>query len=525
MDAGTRGLATHWRTRCAFPGDRPVGYAVRESGQFFGPAPQAGASGWRSTTRERWSLSTNSGRLKRFSSNTLAPIAAAATGVSPHARAAADGWSLSALLKQVRWSLGLFAFLVYVYVVTSYRVPLGTAAMSTALVALPLEPGRFRLSPVVAWTLALLGWAILGWGTSEYSAAVGTNLIDFAKVCAVILVAVNVVTTRTRLRLFLLVYLGAFALYPVRGALFNYFLYHGTFMGRAVWNYIYANPNDLAGFCLLQFSLVAGVLVVERQRWIRMLAKIGMVLLPLLIVLTGSRGGFIALIAFVLIAFRKYAAQLTKLAAIAVVGAIILVTVPNGIWNRLGTIRDVDQAKPTSQTEDESSTAQRLEIWKVASTIALENPVTGVGLGAYPMAHYAYAQRPEFDPIAFGRRDAHSTYLKFAAEMGVVGLAIFLGLIISTFKDAERARRAALRTHPQFATQLFYMEAGLAAYLVAAIWASWGTLVFTYLHIALIQVASRLLKDDVAAQPLPAARRAHRAPLPSHFVTPVEKTV
>ena len=475
---------------------------------------------------EQPNVSMSSGRLKRFSNNALAPVPAPAGQQAQIRAGASSAWSVSALLKQVHWSLALSAFLLYVYVVTSYRFQLGTIAMSTALVALPLEPGRFRLSPVVAWALALLGWAALGWGTSEYSGVVGDNLLEFAKVCAVILVAVNVVTTRTRLRLFLLVFLAAFALYPVRGALFNYFLYHGTFMGRAAWNYIYSNPNDLAGFCLLQFSLVAGVLAVEREKWIRTLAKIGMVLLPLLIVLTGSRGGFIALIAFVLIAFRKYAAQLTKLAAIAVVGAIILVTVPNGIWNRLGTIRDVDQAHASSQHEEESSTAQRIEIWKVASTIALENPVTGVGLGAYPFAHYVYAQRPEFDPIAFGRRDAHSTYLKFAAEMGIVGLAIFLGLVVSTFMDAERTRRAAKRTRPEFATQLFYMEAGLAAYLVAGIWASWGTLVITYLHIALIHVASRLLKEELATQPAFARAPRNRATLPTQFAPqPAEKSV
>ena len=437
--------------------------------------------------------------MKRFQTRTALaiPTTAAFSRVAP--AGPSEPRTLTALLKHARWSLSFAAFLVYIVVITTYRLPLGTAAMATALVTLPLEGKGFRVSPVVGWAAALFGWAALGIATSDYQSAVASNLLEFAKVCAVVLVAVNVVTTRTRLRLFLIVLLGCFALYPVRGALISFFVYGGGMLpGRASWNYIYSNPNDLAAFCLLQFSLAAGVFVSEQQRWARLAAGIGMIILPVLIVLTGSRGGFIALVVLAIVAFRKQIAKFKWLIAIGVVAALAYVVVPDVVWNRLGTIREADQINTASQKDAESSTAQRVEIWKVASTIAIEHPLTGVGLGAYPDAHFEYAQRPQFDPIAFGHRDAHSTYLRLAAELGFVGLILFLGLVGSTIADAERTRRAAIRTHPRLAAQLFYMEAGLFAYLVAGIWGSLGTLVVTYVHLALIHVTSRLLKATLA---------------------------
>ena len=435
---------------------------------------------------------------RRFAAQTTGAeqVPIAPVGPVDHTR-----WSLKALLSRTDWSIAFVAFLVYVFVVTSYRLPFGTASMATALVTIALEGKSFQIPPVARWAVALWAWALIGWPVSEYKEVVGNELIDFAKICAVLLVAINVISTRNRLRVFLLLFLGTFAFYPTRGALFAYFLYHGTIFGRAAWNFIYSNPNDLAGFCILVLSLVAGVLATERKKWIRMCASAGMGILPFLIVLTGSRAGFIGLIAFVLLALRKQLLRLKKLLAFAVVAAIIIVVVPNGLMHRISSIQDVDQASASSEVEYESSTAQRIEIWKVASTIVLEHPIFGVGLGAYPQAHFQYAQRPQFNPTAYGHRDAHSTYLRIAAELGFVGLFIFCALVFVTFKNAEEARRAALKTHPQLAQQLFYMEMGLAAYLIAGVWASWGTLVFTHLHLAVINVATRLLSEDIQRKP------------------------
>ena len=425
------------------------------------------------------------------------------------------GWSLASPFAGLHWSPAYAAFLLYVFVITTYRLNLGTIAMSVALVTLPLERTSLRLPPLALMALAFLGWGFVGWGSSDYPVIVWDRLIEFAKICGVVLVAVNVLTTRARLRLFLLAYLAYFAFYPVRGAFFNYFLYNGTMAGRAVWNYAYANPNDLAGVCLLFVALAAGVLVSERARWIRFAAFAGIVLLPFLIILTQSRGAFVALLAFALIALKGQWRRGRVLALAAGVAVVVFFAAPDEVWDRLGTIQKVaTQQDGAASIADEGSAEQRLEIWKVARAIIADEPVTGVGLGAYAEVHSRYALRPIFNPTAQGKRDTHSTYLKIFAETGIVGLIVFVGLVGFTLYDAERTRRRKLAIDPPGAKQLYYMELGMIGYLVAGIWGSYGELVPTYLFLSLIYAATRILKQQGATPRQPVPVRGARVGVP-----------
>jgi len=414
------------------------------------------------------------------------------------------------LFKSVEWSPAYVAFLVYIFVITTYRLQLGTASMVVALVLLPLERRPLRFPPVVLWMIAFVGWAFIGWGSSPFPDVVWKSVNELAKICGVMFVAVNVLTTRARLRFFLLAFLGFFAFYPVRGSLFAYFIYGGTVQGRAAWNYIYNNPNDLAALCLLPLALAAGMLATERERWIRYCAAAGAVALPFVILLTESRGAFIALAAFAVVLWKGQKKRRGKiLLAAALVGVVVFLFAPDSLWKRLGTLSDVTNEQSAAKIDDDMSARQRLELWKVARLIAKENPVTGVGLGAYKDAHYIYAQRPIFDPIALGNRDPHSTYLSILAETGVVGFALFCLMVGTVVRDAERTRRRARFSHPALATQLFYMEIGLFGYFVAGIWGSFQLMVLTYVYLVIISATAHLLKSELpAAAPAWAGRRA-----------------
>jgi O-antigen ligase len=399
------------------------------------------------------------------------------------------------LMAALDWSPAFVAFLVYVFVITTYRVSVATVAMSVALVTLPLEPRPLRFPPVALWAAALLGWAFVGWGSSEYPTIVWDAVIEFSKVCAVILVAVNVLTTRARLRFFVLAYLAFFAFYPVRGALFNYFLYGGTMSGRAVWNYVYANPNDLAGMCLLFVALAAGTLVSERTRWIRLCALAGVVVLPLLIILTQSRGAFVALLAFAAITLKGQWRRGRTLLLAGAAMIMVLVAAPDTVWRRIGTLTQVANQAPDVAVADDGSADQRLEIWKVARAIIAEHPAMGVGLGAYQEAHYLYALRPEFKVTARGHRDTHSTYLNILAELGIPGLVLF-GLVVALpLVAAERVARRIKSVNPGRALQLHYMVLGMIGYLVAGLWGSYGVLVPTYLYLCIVHAATSVARE------------------------------
>jgi len=89
------------------------------------------------------------------------------------------------------------------------------------LASLVLGGRRIRCPAPVFFFGLFLVWATLGSLTSNYWPTVSDRLTDFWKIWLIFFGAVNVLGTRSQIRTFLVVYLGIFALYPVRGILYN----------------------------------------------------------------------------------------------------------------------------------------------------------------------------------------------------------------------------------------------------------------------------------------------------------------
>jgi O-antigen ligase len=119
---------------------------------------------------------------------------------------------------------------------------------------------------------------------------------------------------------------------------------------------------------------------------------------------------------------------------------------------------------------DEASGAGRTNLWKAAEQTAAEHPLTGVGLGAFShISEDLLLRTPGVDPLLLRDRKegdnfvAHNTYLGTAAELGITGLLIYLGLMIST---GVTLRRTALKAHAAGAHFLGRVAHGLMLGLV-----------------------------------------------------------
>ena len=421
----------------------------------------------------------------------------------------------------IEYSPAYVAFFGYMVATITYRFPIGTASMVIALLTLPLEKKSLSLPAVASLSIALVLWAFAGMLSTPYPEIVVEAVSEFAKVCGVIFVAVNVINTRARFRAFLVGTIILWGLFPIRGTIFAYFFYGGSQDGRAAWNYMYSNPNDLASLALLQLAVALGIIAVERRKWVRLGAQIAAASLTLIIVLTQSRGAIIALVVFGMIGGRKYFTNVRGIFALIVLAGFIFAVAPDSVWKRFSTIKNATNTNielldpelyDLTTRADQSSSQQRLEIWAVARTIISEYPVTGVGLKAYPEAHYVTAQRPEFSWLARGKRDTHSTYLNVLAELGIVGFALFAAIIVMTVKASRSARRKMKERAPALSLQLFYLEVGLYGYLVAAIWGSYGFFIPMYVHMVLMNMGAKLLLEEGEVKP---ARRRKYFPPPA----------
>lgn len=423
-------------------------------------------------------------------------------------------------LSRVRWSLSLVGFLVYTFVIITYRLGIGQAAMLVAIGGLLFLPTTLRIPPVVVGVGVMYVWAWVSWVTTAHSAAVYDAIVVLGKLWLILLVAVNVLRTRAEIRLYMIFFLFFYALYPARGTIINYLVGY-THFGRALWNFIYANSNDLAAISLLALSMAAAVLVVERNRLFRIGAFAAVIVLPVIILMTKSRGVFLGLAVFGLFALLPQVRRLRNVAvALLVVGGIALLA-PSDVLERVGGLRYVTNTEDLGAVDEERSAEQRYAIWKVSWQIIADNPITGVGFGAYQLAHGAAAPRIDYTRLSWGNRDAHSTYFDLAASIGIPGLLLFLGLVGGVLFQTQAARRRCKTLIPRSAQQLYYLQLGLVGFLIAGIFASYASISFLYLHMALMYVTAQACNDDVARLTRAGSNRRR----PAETSTPSPSTV
>jgi putative inorganic carbon (hco3(-)) transporter len=405
----------------------------------------------------------------------------------------------------VDWSLMYVGLLAYMWIVTTYSFQGGDIAMGIALFGLVLQRDRLVVPRFLWLYAAFVAWAAFGLTTTDYPDAVSLRLNTAWKVGLIALVTVNALRSRRRVRFFNFFFLGAYALYPVRGTLFSY-VGGGRMAGRAVWNYIYANPNDLAALTLFPLAMSIGVFLTEPPGWPKKAALTGIVLLPIVIILTQSRGAFLALAVFVLFAISGSRRKPRIIAAVAIIAAVVVLATPQSAWHRFALLKNATSTENLQEVDPEGSAEQRFEIWKVAAAIIRDHPVEGVGLGAYSSAHQIYARSNAFSPIAAGKRDTHSTYLNVLAETGIVGFTLFMALLGTAMYRTERVRRRIRDSFPRYAQQLLYLNLGLLGYLLAGIFGSFAGLSFPYIYIALLVAMTALAERMLAGQRLPAGR-------------------
>jgi O-antigen ligase len=91
----------------------------------------------------------------------------------------------------------------------------------------------------------------------------------------------------------------------------------------------------------------------------------------------------------------------------------------------------------------------RTDIWKVGLRMVRGAPLQGIGAGNFPIVSIHYLLEPgallRDDFIVDKPKVAHNTYLEVLAELGIVGLTLFLIVIFFAIGCAVRAARYAAK--------------------------------------------------------------------------------
>ena len=191
-----------------------------------------------------------------------------------------------------------------------------------------------------------------------------------------------------------------------------------------------ADNNSFALALNMVLPLLAGIVMVEKQKAIKIAAGVMAALSILTILFTFSRGGLLTLAVVVpaLVWHSRRRLLVGAVIAVALAGAFFLTSDSflQAYTHRASTI---------SSYEEDRSARGRLNAWETSWRVFLDYPVTGVGPNNLEVVYRTYSPEPE------RFRVSHNAYLQILCECGLPALLLFLAAIGSTYFGLGRLRR------------------------------------------------------------------------------------
>lgn len=202
---------------------------------------------------------------------------------------------------------------------------------------------------------------------------------------------------------------------------------------------VYYDANDFALVMVATLPFAVYLLKFGRTGFRRAMGLLALGLIMLALVKSGSRGGFLGMIvvmAYILLRYR--AIPSTTRLFVAVAGILLAVMIGSDkYWEQMSTI-----LHPTADYNWTDPQGRRA-VWSRGMGYVAQNPVFGLGVGAYPVAEgtiSAIGQQRASMGQGFKWSVAHNSYLETAAELGIPGLILFVGLFVVSFTALKKVR-------------------------------------------------------------------------------------
>lgn len=191
------------------------------------------------------------------------------------------------------------------------------------------------------------------------------------------------------------------------------------------------DPNDFAFFLLAALPLG---LAVRRPGWRPGAWDVATVLIAIALLGTFSRGALVGLVVMLLVAVLVRQVSLQQMTGL--LGALlVLAALVGALFPDL-----VTESLTAKEAVAYQNVAERLQLWEAAGEMVLDAPLLGQGPGSFGVEHERWLE--QLPVSATSDLDvAHQTYLEIAAEVGLVGLAAFVAMLVAGMRGAWRAWR------------------------------------------------------------------------------------
>ena len=289
------------------------------------------------------------------------------------------------------------------------------------------HPGfLFVLTLFVGWTLISATWA-------EHPGAAIETFTRYLPNAFLFLIVYAAVRTRDQL----LWVVGAFVVGAFLSGVYGLLVPPpATDIGRLAG--AGGDPNETAAAMVAGLALATALGIAARGKpGVRPACWGAGVICMLALFLTSSRGGLIALAVALLAAValggrRRGTMLMAALGAVLVTIFYFATIAPDSVRERV--------------THPEGGTG-RVDIWKVGWRMVQHNAIEGVGAGNFQTSSIHYLLEPgkivRADFIVDTPKVAHNTYLQVLAELGIVGFALFMTILLFSLVCAYKAHKAA----------------------------------------------------------------------------------
>jgi putative inorganic carbon (hco3(-)) transporter len=290
-----------------------------------------------------------------------------------------------------------------------------------------IEFWQVRPAKLLVAFLGLISFSVLFSYWPSQSASIA---VDYLKQLILFVLIVNLITSTGRLKIYIGVFVAACTWHGI-AAVTDFASGDGERLVGISEPY-FGDPNDLALSLVMVLPLAWWLASAVETVWARLAIYTAMLILVAGILATQSRGGLLALIAAVVVMVilqgreKRGTLLLTLMAAMA----FSILFLPAESFERYLTI---------PQYQKDESAMTRLAVWKAGASMCVDHPLTGVGAGTFETVYGNwYIDRKGAGNIW---RAAHSSYIEIAAELGVVGLVVFLAILGSALFSLRETRQ------------------------------------------------------------------------------------
>ena len=217
-------------------------------------------------------------------------------------------------------------------------------------------------------------------------------------------------------------------------------------------NSMVGGPNQLAGLLIAFLPFVVCLVRCTDKFWARMLLVACGVLSLVMLMMTGARIAFIALIVMVLWYIIKSKRKVLTMTASLVVALAIWFSLPEQYRQRYLTVKQYAEGG-----ELDDSNKLRLAIWDAGWRMFMDHPIIGVGAGQFPTAYgmvYSGNQHGAW-------MQPHNLFLQIPSELGIVGIIAFGNLLFQIIK----ANRFVLRQKDVAGAEINYRFASACSFM------------------------------------------------------------